>query len=180
MEEEQTINTYELTLLFTSELSEFDLNKAIDKIKSLIASHKGNIIQEHNWGKKPLAYQIDKQDFGFYHTLVMELPTEDIDQIIKELQLNPVVIRHLLLCLNKEGITIDQLFTPEKEEAMISSSVADKLATEPKKIFKPEITPKIVEEKVVKPKEPKKDDPTRQKELDKKIDDLLNPDIKEK
>ena len=179
MEEEQTINTYELTLLFTPELSEFDLNKAIDKIKSLITSNKGIIIQEHTWGKRSLAYPIVKQEFGFYHTLVLELSTEYTDQIIKDIQINPVVIRYLLLCLNKEGITIDQLFTPEKEEAMISSSVADKLATEPKKRIKPTTTPEIVVEKVVKPKVPKKDDTTRQKELDKKIDDLLNTEIEE-
>lgn len=180
MEEEQTINTYELTLLFNPELSEFDLNKVIGKIKSLITSHKGNIIQEHTWGKRPLAYPIQKQEFGFYHTLVMELSTESVNLITKELQLNPKIMRHMLLCLNKEGTTVDQLFTPEKEEAMISSSITDKLAKEPKKTIKPEVAPEIIEKKVVKPKIPKKDEVTRQKELDRKIDDLLNPEIEEK
>ena len=180
MEEEQTINTYELTLLFNPELSEFDLNKVIGKIKSLIASHKGNIIQEHTWGKRPLAYPIQKQEFGFYHTLVMELSTESVNLITKELQLNPKIMRYLLLCLNKEGIVVDQLFTPEKEEAMISSSITDKLAKEPRKTIKPEVAPEIIEKKAVKPKIPKKDEATRQKELDKKIGDLLNPEIEEK
>lgn len=180
MEEEQTINTYELTLLFNPDLSEFDLNKAIDKIKSSITSHKGNIIQEHAWGKKPLAYPILKHEFGHYHTVVTKLLAESVDQLVKEIQLDPNIIRHLLLSLNKEGIAVDQLFTPEKEEAMISSSVTDKLTTEPKKTVKPKIIPEVVEKKVVKPKVSKKDEATRQKELDKKIDDLLNPDTEEK
>ncbi len=174
MEEEQTINTYELTLLFNPDLSEFDLNKAIDKIKTLITSHKGNILQEHAWGKRPLAYPILKHEFGHYHTIVTELLAESVDAINKELQLNPEVIRHLLLSLNKEGVTIDQLFTPEKEEVMISSSVTDKLVKEPKKTVEPKVAQETTEKKVVKPKAPKKDEATRQKELDKKIDDLLS------
>jgi len=176
MEEEQTINTYELTLLIDPDLSEFDLNKLIDKVKTLIKSNEGNLIKEHSWGKKQLAYPINKQEFGFYHTLVFELSTENVALINQELQLNAQIIRHLNLCLNKEGINIDQLFTPEKEEAMISSSVREKMTTGTE--TKPPTTP-LKPVKKVSPPVTKVEEKARKQELDKKIDDLLKTDDKE-
>jgi len=189
MEEEQTINTYELTILTDSELSEFDLIKVIDRVKKLITSHKGKLIAEHSWGKKQLAYHIKKIEYGFYNTIVAELPAETVNLITQELQLDSQIIRYLILCLEKEGITSDQLFTPKKEEAMISSSVKEKLVSKPEvKIEKPRIKKMDSQipnqaDKLSRPtdqgkKETSKiDDKTRQKEIDKKIDELLKKDI---
>jgi len=185
MEEEQNINTYELNLLITPELSDFDLNKLIDKVKALITSDQGKLIKEHSWGKKQLAYAIKKNDFGFYHTLIFELPTDKMIGITKELELSAKILRYLNLSLDKEGVTIDQLFTPEKEEAMISSSVKEKI-TPKKPVVKQEPKIKVEEVKTeVSPadetvEEPKIDEETRKKELDKKIDELLKTDEEEK
>lgn len=201
MEEEQTINTYELTILTDSELSEFDLGKVIDKIKKLITSHKGKIIAEHSWGKKQLAYHIKKIEYGFHNTIVAKLAVETVNPIIKELQLDPKIIRYLIICLEKEGITSDQLFTPEKEAVMISSIVKEKLVPKPEvKIEKSKIkkmdslTPNQIsepippagkaEEKVSKDDKKEKqkeiskaDEKIRQKEIGEKIDELLKKDI---
>lgn len=163
--------TYELTLLINPDLTEFDVQKVIDKIKKYIGSNKGEVIKEHSWGKKQLAYPINKAKFGYYHTIIFNAPREIINDFIRELQLNPEVFRYLNLSLDKEGITVDQLFSPEKEEAMISSAVKDKMMpsqAEAKKT-EPVVKPKI-EKKVEKPVDPEK--------LDQKIDELLKDDIK--
>ncbi len=196
MEEEQTINTYELTILTDSELSEFDLGKVIDKVKKLITSHKGKVIAEHSWGKKQLAYHIKKIEFGFHNTIVAELAVETVNPIIKELQLDPKIIRYLIICLEKEGITFDQLFTPEKEAIMISSSIKEKLTPKPEvkvkkmdsripsQASKPSPPAGKAEEKVSKDDKEEKqkeiskaDEKIRQKEIGDKIDELLKKDI---
>ena len=56
---------YELTVLIHPDL-EADLNKALGKVKSLITDNGGEIIKEDNWGKKRLAYQINREDFAIY------------------------------------------------------------------------------------------------------------------
>ena len=163
-------NTYELTLLINPDLTEFDVQKVIDKVKANIDSGKGKVVKEHSWGKKQLAYPINKAGFGYYHTIIFNAPGEIIDGLIRELQLAPEVFRYLNLSLDKEGITVDQLFSPEKEETMISSAVKEKIM--PRKPEVKKVTPIAIPEV-----EKKIEKPVDAKELDKKIDELLKEDI---
>ena len=187
---ENLINTYELTLLFSPDLSEMDLSKTIDKVKKSITSKEGEIKQEHSWGKKRLAYFIQKFDFGNYHTLVFTLPKTNVNEIIKELELSADVLRYLNLCLEKEGIEINDLFTPEKEAAMIANSIKEKLDPKTasvnkkiksvKEVIKPTVSKEEKKEKLEKDKpipEVEKlsqaEQEKRRKDLDKKLDELL-------
>ncbi len=159
---------YEMTLLFKPDLSELELQKALDKIKSSITSKEGHVEQEHNWGKKRLAYPIKKSEFGFYYTFIIsKLMPETISPLTRELELSPDVLRYLIISLKKDGVTVDQLFTPAKEEAFASTIIAEKMA--PK--FKPRRMAPPVEVKP--PPAPKID----KAELDEKIEELLTKDI---
>ncbi len=157
--------TYELTLLINPDLTEFDVQKAIDKVKSNISSGKGEVIKEHSWGKKQLAYPINKSELGYYHSIIFSAPGEIIGELIKELDLAPEIFRYLNLSLDKEGITVDQLFSPEKEATMISSAVKEKMMPSKVEVKKVEVIAK-----------PKVEKPVDAKVLDEKIDDLLKED----
>lgn len=131
MEKEEILtSTYELTLLILPDLSEFDAQKAVDKVRGMITSRDGQIIQEHNWGKKRLAYHIKKADSGYYHTIIFTIPKEAINEISHDILLMPEILRYLSISLDKEGVVIDQLFTPEKEAALAISMTKEKI--EPK------------------------------------------------
>jgi len=69
-----------------------------------------------------------------------------IAEIDKDILLMPEIIRHLMISLVKEGVTIAQLFTPEKEEALIATLAKEKM--EPSKphqtrASRGRITPKV-------------------------------------
>ena len=131
MEKEEILtSTYELTLLVSPDLSEFDDQKVADKVKTMVIGRNGQIIKEHTWGKKRLAYPIKTADFGYYFTIIFTLAKESINELSHDISLVPEVIRHLSLSLEKEGVTIDQLFTPEKEVALIAAMMKEK--AEPK------------------------------------------------
>ena len=169
MSPEITHHTYEMALLFRPDLSELDLQKAIDKVKASLVSKKGEIIKESSWGKKQLAYPIQKEGFGFYHTIISTVPGDSIEALMRELHLSPDIMRYMIISLEKEGVTFDQLFTPAKEEAYASVIMAEKMA--PK--FKPREAVAKVEEPVKKAAAPK----IAKKELDEKIEELLTKDI---
>lgn len=169
MSPEITNHTYEMALLFRPDLSEMDLQKAIDKVKTSLINKKGEIIKESFWGKKQLAYPIQKEGFGFYHTIISTVPGDSIETLMRELHLSTEIMRYMIISLEKEGITIDQLFTPAKEEAYASVIMAEKMA--PK--FKPrEAVAKTEEIKVVAPVAK-----IDKEELDEKIEELLTKDI---
>ncbi|MFH1088757.1 MAG: 30S ribosomal protein S6 [Patescibacteria group bacterium] len=131
MEKEEILtSTYELTLLVSPDLPEFDAQKVADKVKNMITDRNGQIIQEHNWGKKRLAYHIKKADSGYYQTIIFTAPKEAINEISHDMLLVPEILRYLSISLDKEGVVIDQLFTPEKETALVASMMKEKI--EPK------------------------------------------------
>ena len=128
--EEVLTSTYELTLLVLPDLSEFDAQKVANKVTGMIINHNGQIIREHNWGKRRLAYHIKKTDSGYYQTIIFTAPKEAINEISHDMLLIPEILRYLSISLDKEGVVIDQLFTPEKELALVASMMKEKI--EPK------------------------------------------------
>ena len=87
---------YELTVLIHPDL-EADLDKALDKVKSLITDNGGEIIKEDNWGKKKLAYQIRREDFAVYVYMEVSLPADAPLKISNTLNITDEVLRYLLV-----------------------------------------------------------------------------------
>lgn len=90
------VKEYELTVLIHPDL-EADLNKALGKVKSLITDNGGEIIKEDNWGKKRLAYQINREDFAIYVYFEVKLPAEAPLKISNTLNITDEVLRYLLV-----------------------------------------------------------------------------------
>ncbi len=87
---------YELTVLVHPDL-EADLDKALDKVKALITDNGGEIVKEDNWGKKRLAYSINREDFAVYVYFDVKLPAEAPLKISNVLNITDEVLRYLLV-----------------------------------------------------------------------------------
>lgn len=89
------MNQYEIAVLYDPQL-EIDLSKAESKIEKIIAENKGKIIKADNWGKRKLAYKINKQDNAIYVFYTVELPGENVVEVEKTLNITDEVIRFLI------------------------------------------------------------------------------------
>ena len=87
---------YELTVLVHPDL-EADLDKVLDKVRALVADNGGEIIKEDNWGKKKLAYSINREDFAVYVYFEVKLPAEALLKISNVLNITDEVLRYLLV-----------------------------------------------------------------------------------
>ena len=87
---------YELTVLIHPDL-ESDLEKALEKIRSLVAANGGEIAKEDNWGKKKLAYKIKGEDFAVYVAMDVKLPAAAPIKISNTLNITDEVLRYLLV-----------------------------------------------------------------------------------
>ena len=185
---ETTQKTYELTLIISSDLSEFDAGKAADKIKASITSKGGEIINTSDWGKRKLAYLIKGNEFGFYQTFVFNLSPDAVATLTHELELDPIVLRYIVISLEKEGVTVDQLFNPEKEELMLAVALKEKMAqTAETKTFapRPAVKPAVPAEPIAKADQAESTaeetaapaEAISQEELDQKIEEALKSDL---
>jgi len=88
---------YELTYLISDKVGDNDLTAATGKINGIIAHHGGKVLGEDNWGRRKLAYPINKQEFATYVTLDIELEPEELIKINRELRLSKEIIRSLVI-----------------------------------------------------------------------------------
>ena len=87
---------YELTVLIHPDF-ESDLEKALDKVRGLVAANGGEIVKEDNWGKKKLTYAIKGQDFAIYVAMDVKLPAAAPLKISNTLNITDGVLRYLLV-----------------------------------------------------------------------------------
>lgn len=90
------VKEYELTVLVHPDL-EADLDKVLDKVRALVTDNGGEIIKEDNWGKKKLAYSINREDFAVYVYFEVKLPAEAPLKISNVLNITDEVLRYLLV-----------------------------------------------------------------------------------
>lgn len=93
---------YELTVLIHPDL-EVDLDAALGKVRDIVKNAGGTINTEDNWGKKRLAYRINKQDFAIYVYMDVELPADAPLKISNILNITDEVLRYLLVKTDLKG-----------------------------------------------------------------------------
>lgn len=89
------MNQYEIAVLYDPQL-EIDLSKAETKIEKIITENKGKITEKDNWGKRKLAYTINKHDNAIYVFYTVELTGENVANVEKTLNITDEVIRFLI------------------------------------------------------------------------------------
>lgn len=93
------MNKYELAILYHPGL-EVDLEKGEQRVKKIIADNEGKIISSDNWGKKKLAYPINKLESGIYVFYTVELLPASLQKIEATLNITDEVIRYLVVKLD--------------------------------------------------------------------------------
>ncbi len=93
---------YELTVLIHPDL-EARLDEALTKVKGIVTAAGGTIDSEESWGKKKLAYQIERQDYALYHYMEVSLPADAPLKISNIFNITEEVIRYLLVKFDEKG-----------------------------------------------------------------------------
>lgn len=86
---------YELVVIIDSDL-ELDLDKPLKKIEGIIKDNAGKITKSDTWGKRKLAYPINKKDFGVYVFMNIQLPPENVNKVEGLLNITKEVIRYIV------------------------------------------------------------------------------------
>ena len=94
---------YELVVLLHPDL-EMDLDKPLAKVRQIIKDNQGEITKEDNWGKRKLAYQINKEDFAVYVYMELSLPAETVKKLQSTLNITDEVLRYLLTAVDPKAL----------------------------------------------------------------------------
>lgn len=89
--------TYELTVVFSGQLSSDELGKSEKGIESLIKKLDGLVEKREDWGVRELAYPVAKLTKGTYRHFLLSLPPGAVKELMAALRLTQGVIRQLLV-----------------------------------------------------------------------------------
>jgi small subunit ribosomal protein S6 len=92
---------YELTVVFSPQLSSSELTKLNKSVGSLIEKAGGKVVKKEDWGTKKLSYAIAKQSEGVYRHFIVDMPSDGPAALDRELKLLQGILRHLLVIKEK-------------------------------------------------------------------------------
>ena len=88
---------YELMLVFSPEAPDDRISAIIDRTTRQITADGGQIVKVAPWGRRRLAYPIDRHREGAYHIVVFEAPTTAIAELERGILITEEVLRHLIV-----------------------------------------------------------------------------------
>lgn len=95
---------YEITLVLDPQLEQKQIDEIVQKTESLILESKGEIVKIDAWGKRRLAYEINRKQYGFYVHLLFKISGDLIEKIERDFKLNESILRFLTVKLTKAAI----------------------------------------------------------------------------
>jgi small subunit ribosomal protein S6 len=91
------VRRYELMLVFSPEAPDERISAIIDRTTRQITADGGQIVKVAPWGRRRLAYPIDRHREGAYHIVVFEAPTTTIAELERGILITEEVLRHLIV-----------------------------------------------------------------------------------
>ena len=95
------MNKYELAVVLNVKLEDEERAAAIEKITNYITRFGGTVTNIDEWGKKKLAYEIQKMKEGFYYFIQFDGDSTTPNELESRIRIMEPVIRYL--CVRQEA-----------------------------------------------------------------------------
>ncbi|MBE5925919.1 MAG: 30S ribosomal protein S6 [Lachnospiraceae bacterium] len=89
------MNKYELAVVVSAKLEDEERAATIEKVKEYITRFGGTVTNVDEWGKKRLAYEIQKMKEGFYYFIQFEADTNCPGEVEENIRIMENVVRYL-------------------------------------------------------------------------------------
>ena len=121
------MNKYELALVVTAKIDDETRAGVVERAKDYITRHGGVVGEVEEWGKRKLAYEIQKQTEAYYYFVQFEAPSEVPAELEGRMRIMDNVLRYLIV-RKDENDTFK--VTPDKTEAAPEEVEAEEAAPE--------------------------------------------------
>ncbi len=91
------MNKYELAVVVSANIEDEARAAVVDKCKALIERFGGVITEVDDWGKKRLAYEVQKMKEGFYYFVKFDAESTAPAEIESRVRIMDNVVRYLIV-----------------------------------------------------------------------------------
>ena len=106
---------YEIVILVHPDQSE-QVPAMIERYQSIVTSNKGIVHRLEDWGRRLLAYPINKVHKAHYVLMNIECDNDSLKQLAEAFRFNDAVIRNLVIKKNKAVTQPSPLFKTDNED----------------------------------------------------------------
>ena len=92
---------YELCVVVTTKIEDEERAATVEKVKDIITRFGGNVTNVDEWGKRKLAYEIQKMKEGFYYFIQFDGDSTTPNELESRVRIMEPVIRYL--CVRQEA-----------------------------------------------------------------------------
>ena len=96
---------YEILLMLDPDLADERQEDIVKRTRTLVEGGGGTWAGQDVWGRRKLAYEIDKKGEGVYHLLTFTADPDTLEEISRVLKIDDAVMRHLATRRYKPGST---------------------------------------------------------------------------
>lgn len=141
------MNYYEKVMIIDPNLDDSAVDETVGKVKDVILKEGGEILKTDNWGRRKLAYELNKRKQGNYVLILFKSPPVTIAKLEKHCKLIDTIIKFMIVKLIKPKHIEAALPKPEAAPAKAEASKETPVKEEPAKTG--EETAKTAEETVL-------------------------------
>jgi small subunit ribosomal protein S6 len=105
---------YEIVLIIHPDQSD-QVSQMVDRYQKQVTSRGGHVHRFEDWGRRVLAYPINKIHKGHYVLLNLECDNETLTELSNAFRYNDAVVRNLIL-VRDEAITDTSIMLKSKED----------------------------------------------------------------
>ncbi len=91
------MNKYELCVVLNAKIEDEERAGLLEKIQGYITRFGGTVTNVDEWGRKKLAYEVQKMKEGFYYFVQFDAPTEAPREIENRVRIMENVMRFLVV-----------------------------------------------------------------------------------
>ena len=139
----QIKHLYETTFIVNASLEDAQIETLLAHTGEIILRNGGEVKAINKWGRKRLAYTIQKKNNGFYVNLEFEAPGQVVTQLERAFVLDENILRFLTIQLDKKALKARQLPPPvpieqegeptaKEQPSSVKAPLFDDEAEEPK------------------------------------------------
>ena len=91
------MRTYEVLFILHPQLAEQESTDLIQEFRTIAEAQGAKLISEDAWGKRRLAYPIQKLNEGIYHLFVFEADGDMLSEVDRKMKNSDRVLRHVIV-----------------------------------------------------------------------------------
>ena len=112
---------YEIVFIVHPDQSE-QVPAMVERYKSIVTTRNGQIHRLEDWGRRQMAYPIQKVHKAHYVLMNIECDGETLTELEHAFKFNDAVLRHLIIKMKKAVATASPMMKEEKSRSLSTSA----------------------------------------------------------